>query len=74
MNTKSLYIIAGCNGAGKTTVSFTILPDILHCDQFINADETPTTEISTQRSMIIRRSIWHYKTGTQRVPYEMVSR
>ncbi|MEZ4909404.1 MAG: zeta toxin family protein [Saprospiraceae bacterium] len=39
MNTKSLYIIAGCNGAGKTTASFTILPDILHCDQFVNADE-----------------------------------
>ncbi|MBK8054048.1 MAG: zeta toxin family protein [Saprospiraceae bacterium] len=39
MNTKSLYIIAGCNGAGKTTASFTILPEILHCDQFVNADE-----------------------------------
>jgi len=36
---KFLYIIAGCNGAGKTTASFTILPEILHCDQFVNADE-----------------------------------
>jgi predicted ABC-type ATPase len=26
-----LYIIAGCNGAGKTTASFTILPEILNC-------------------------------------------
>ncbi len=34
-----LYIIAGCNGAGKTTASFTILPDILGCKEFINADE-----------------------------------
>jgi len=36
---KSLYIIAGCNGAGKTTVSFTILPEILNCKEFVNADE-----------------------------------
>lgn len=34
-----LYIIAGCNGAGKTTASFTILPDILNCYEFVNADE-----------------------------------
>src|ERR1035441_2282482 len=34
----NLYIIAGCNGAGKTTASFTILPDILDCKEFINAD------------------------------------
>lgn len=35
----SLYIIAGCNGAGKTTASFTILPQILDCKEFVNADE-----------------------------------
>ncbi len=34
----NLYIIAGCNGAGKTTASFTIFPDILNCRQFVNAD------------------------------------
>lgn len=34
-----LYIIAGCNGAGKTTASFTILPEILNCKEFVNADE-----------------------------------
>ena len=34
----NLYIIAGCNGAGKTTASFTILPDILDCKEFVNAD------------------------------------
>ena len=34
-----LYIIAGCNGAGKTTASFTILPEILDCKEFVNADE-----------------------------------
>jgi predicted ABC-type ATPase len=35
----NLYIIAGCNGAGKTTASFTILPEILSCFEFVNADE-----------------------------------
>jgi len=36
---KNIYIIAGCNGAGKTTASFTILPEILNCKEFVNADE-----------------------------------
>ncbi len=35
----NLYIIAGCNGAGKTTASYTVLPEILNCEEFINADE-----------------------------------
>lgn len=39
MKNKTLYVIAGCNGAGKTTASFTILPDILDCKEFVNADE-----------------------------------
>ncbi|MDP4579854.1 MAG: hypothetical protein NWT07_04065 [Saprospiraceae bacterium] len=39
MTYKKLYVIAGCNGAGKTTASFTILPEILDCKEFINADE-----------------------------------
>jgi predicted ABC-type ATPase len=34
----NLYIIAGCNGAGKTTASFTILPEMLDCKEFVNAD------------------------------------
>ncbi len=36
---KNLYIIGGCNGAGKTTASYTILPEILDCKEFVNADE-----------------------------------
>src|SRR5215217_1319523 len=35
----NLYIIAGCNGAGKTTASFTVLPEMLNCYEFVNADE-----------------------------------
>lgn len=39
MQEKNLYVISGCNGAGKTTASFTILPEILECREFVNADE-----------------------------------
>lgn len=39
VKSKNLYIIAGCNGAGKTTASFNILPEILDCREFVNADE-----------------------------------
>ena len=39
MEKKKLYIIGGCNGAGKTTASFNILPDLLNCKEFVNADE-----------------------------------
>ena len=31
--------ISGCNGAGKTTASFTILPEMLKCKEFVNSDE-----------------------------------
>ena len=34
-----LYIISGCNGSGKTTASYTLLPEILNCYQFVNSDE-----------------------------------
>ncbi|QEM06998.1 AAA family ATPase [Mucilaginibacter rubeus] len=34
----NLYIIAGCNGAGKTTASYTVLPELLNCNEFVNAD------------------------------------
>ena len=36
---KNLYIISGCNGAGKTTASYTVLSEILNCKEFVNADE-----------------------------------
>lgn len=34
-----IYIIAGCNGAGKTTASYIVLPKMLGCKEFVNADE-----------------------------------
>lgn len=35
----NLFIISGANGAGKTTASYTILPEMLECKEFVNADE-----------------------------------
>lgn len=36
---KTLYIIAGCNGAGKTTAAYTLLPEMYKCKEFVNSDE-----------------------------------
>ena len=32
---KNLYIISGCNGAGKTTASYSVLPKMLDCLEFV---------------------------------------
>lgn len=34
-----LYILSGCNGSGKTTASYTLLPELLECSEFVNSDE-----------------------------------
>ena len=34
----NLYIIGGCNSAGKTTTAFRLLPDTLACMEYVNAD------------------------------------
>lgn len=39
MEAPKLIIIAGCNGAGKTTAAYSILKDMLDCIEFVNADE-----------------------------------
>jgi predicted ABC-type ATPase len=35
----TIYVIAGCNGAGKTTFAKEFLPNEVHCLRFFNADE-----------------------------------
>ena len=42
-----LFIISGCNGAGKTTASYTMLPARLNLKTFVNADEI-ADELSPQ--------------------------
>jgi predicted ABC-type ATPase len=37
--TPVLYVIAGCNGAGKTTFAKEFLPNEVKCLRFLNADE-----------------------------------
>lgn len=34
-----IFIIAGCNGAGKTTAAYILLPSVFETSEFINADE-----------------------------------
>lgn len=34
----TIYIIAGCNGAGKSTAANVTLPQYLDCREFVNAD------------------------------------
>lgn len=34
-----LYIISGCNGSGKTTASYMMLPELLDCSEYVNSDE-----------------------------------
>ena len=59
----NLYIISGCNGAGKTTASYAMFPEMLDCKEFINADEIAkglspfqpeTVSIEAGRLMLIR--------------------
>ena len=34
-----VFIIAGCNGAGKTTAAYNLLPEVFKTVEFVNADE-----------------------------------
>jgi predicted ABC-type ATPase len=38
---KTLYLLAGCNGAGKTTAAFTLLPGLLAYREFVNSAIKP---------------------------------
>lgn len=58
-----LIILAGCNGAGKTTASYTFLPEILDCREFVNSDEfakslspfdPSSASVSASRYMLMR--------------------
>ncbi|AWA30748.1 zeta toxin [Flavobacterium magnum] len=74
---KNLYIIAGCNGAGKTTASFTILPEILDCKEFVNADEIAKglspfqpEKVSFEAGRIMLRRINELLEGNENFAFE----
>jgi predicted ABC-type ATPase len=62
-----VFIIGGCNGAGKTTASKTILPEILDCREFVNADEIASAlspknpeAVAIRAGRIMLEKIRHY--------------
>jgi predicted ABC-type ATPase len=64
---KNLYIISGCNGAGKTTASYTVLPEVLNCKEFVNADEIARglspfnpESVAIEAGRLIILLSWHY--------------
>ena len=66
-----LYIVSGCNGAGKTTASYTLLPEMLECSQFVNSDEfakglspfsPESASVKASRFMLLKiRYLFHKK-------------
>ena len=59
----NLFIISGCNGAGKTTASMTVLPETLECHEFVNCDEIAkglnplnpdSAKVTAARLMLVR--------------------
>ena len=64
-----LFIISGCNGSGKTTASYSLLPEMLDCAQFVNSDEFAKSfapfnpekaSISASRYMLLKvRYLFH---------------
>ena len=61
------YLLAGCHGAGKTTAAFALLPGLLDCREFVNADEIarglspfrPET-VSVQAGRLMLAAAIHY--------------
>ncbi len=35
---KQLFVIGGPNGSGKTTSALILMPELVHCYEYINAD------------------------------------
>lgn len=59
----NLFVISGCNGAGKTTASMTVLPETLGCHEFVNCDEIAkglnplnpdSAKVAAARLMLVR--------------------
>ncbi|MBP7867038.1 MAG: zeta toxin family protein [Acidobacteria bacterium] len=61
-----IYLIGGPNGAGKTTSAMTLLPELLQCEEYVNADAiaaglspfAPGTVAITAGRLMVRRIEW----------------
>ena len=71
MGRPTLYIIAGCNGAGKTTASMVVLPEILDCREFVNADEIAK---GLSPEMAERRVETRVASGGHDIPVDVIHR
>ena len=79
---KDLYIISGCNGAGKTTASYTVLPEVLDCKEFVNADEiarglspfNPESVAIEAGRLMLQRISERVAKGGHNIPEPIVSR
>jgi len=74
---KRIYIISGCNGAGKTTASYTILPELLDCNEFVNADEIAKglspfnpENVSIQAGKLMLKKIYSFIDKNQDFAFE----
>ena len=73
MSKPTIYLIAGCNGAGKTTFAKEFLPKEVKCLRFLNADEIArglspfnpnASAVKAARLLLqeVRENIQHKKT------------
>ena len=65
----NLYIIAGCNGAGDLSASFAVFPEMLDCDEFINADEIARGISPLNPKKAIRKPFKKQKSGDIKLHY-----
>lgn len=70
-------MIAGCNGSGKTTASFTIMPQIIDCKEFVNADEIArglspfqAEKVALEAGRIMLKRVSELLTGNQNFAFE----
>jgi len=49
-----IFVIGGPNGAGKTTIAGGLLPEILECDEYVNADAIAKA-LSPSEAVVKRR-------------------
>ena len=64
-----MFILSGCNGSGKTTASYTLLPELLECREFVNSDEfakslspfNPDAAYITASRYMLTKTRWLFK-------------